>query len=272
LDVLEALRAGAPIERSMALVVAHPDDETVGLGSRLNRIADLRIVHLTDGAPRDLVDARMNGHSEWRDYARARAQELDGAISALGADHARRIGYAYPDQESIFHVVDAARRLCVDLDGVEIVVTHPYEHGHPDHDTCAMATHLARDWLGTRGRAPMLLEFASYHLAYGKGVPGYFWSEPGRPEFRVEMTDEDVRRKRAAVACHRTQLRLLSRYPIEREIVRAAPDYDFSRPAPPGEAVYDRFGWAITSAIWRAEAARARQQWRSRPGRLDGPP
>lgn len=267
--MLDALRTGAPITQSVALVVAHPDDETVGLGSRLRRMADLRVVHLTDGAPRDLVDARMNGYDDWRAYAEARARELDCALSALGAGDARRFAYALPDQQSIHHVVAAARRLCTDLDGVDLVVTHPYEHGHPDHDCCAMATRLACDWLRGQGRAPTILEFASYHLAYGKGVPGYFWSEPGRTEVQMEMSEDDLRRKKAAVACHRTQLRLLARYPIEREIVRLAPDYDFTQPAPPQDAVYDRFGWSMTSALWRAEAARALDAWRLRPGKPD---
>ncbi len=35
------------------VVVAHPDDETIGAGALLARLRDVRVVHVTDGAPRD---------------------------------------------------------------------------------------------------------------------------------------------------------------------------------------------------------------------------
>jgi len=48
---------------SAMAVVAHPDDETVGAGALLDRLDDVVVVHVTDGAPRDLADARSAG---WR--------------------------------------------------------------------------------------------------------------------------------------------------------------------------------------------------------------
>lgn len=43
------------------LSAAHPDDETVGMGATLYRLREAAIIHVTDGAPRDMRDARAQG-------------------------------------------------------------------------------------------------------------------------------------------------------------------------------------------------------------------
>ena len=62
---------GAVAERVM-IVVAHPDDETIGIGAQLGRFDDALLVHVTDGAPRDGDDARNYGFASVADYAAAR--------------------------------------------------------------------------------------------------------------------------------------------------------------------------------------------------------
>ena len=44
-------------ERAM-VIVAHPDDETIGAGARLGGFREALVVHVTDGAPRSGEDAR----------------------------------------------------------------------------------------------------------------------------------------------------------------------------------------------------------------------
>ncbi len=51
--ILARLAAGGPIAERVMIVVAHPDDETIGLGAQLRRFEDALLVHVTDGAPRD---------------------------------------------------------------------------------------------------------------------------------------------------------------------------------------------------------------------------
>jgi LmbE family N-acetylglucosaminyl deacetylase len=62
------------------LVVAHPDDETLGCGALLARFADLTIIHVTDGAPRRGDDAARAGFSSPDAYAEARRRELREAL------------------------------------------------------------------------------------------------------------------------------------------------------------------------------------------------
>ena len=75
------------------IVVAHPDDETIGLGAQLGRFEDALLVHLTDGAPRDGEDARNYGFASVADYAAARR-------SRTGRGIARRRGGAAPQARS----------------------------------------------------------------------------------------------------------------------------------------------------------------------------
>ena len=64
------------IAARVLLVAAHPDDETVGVGAQLHRCDDLILLHLTDGAPRNLADARRHGFDDAPSYGAARAREL----------------------------------------------------------------------------------------------------------------------------------------------------------------------------------------------------
>jgi LmbE family N-acetylglucosaminyl deacetylase len=82
--VLRALAARQPIDLPIAVAVAHPDDETIGLGPFLHLFRRVRLIHVTDGAPRDLGDAHAAGFATCQAYAAARRQELRAALTAGG--------------------------------------------------------------------------------------------------------------------------------------------------------------------------------------------
>lgn len=252
MDFLETLSVGGKIEAPVVIVAAHPDDEILGLGSRFCQLSQLSIIHLTDGAPRDLRDAGREGFDSWQGYAAARRAELLAALAEIGAGHAALIAYDYPDQEAACHLPDIIARLETDLAGAAYVVTHPYEHGHPDHDTAALAVAIATSRLG--GRAPEHFEFASYHLTRGKVRLGEFWPAPGHTETILHLTEAELARKCAAMDRFATQKALGSSFPLSPERLRKAPIYDFTIAAPPGQAVYEYWGIGGSLAGWRRHA------------------
>ncbi len=255
------LAAGTTITDPVTVVVAHADDEVLSLGSRLPRFQDLRLLHLTDSAPRDMQDARRAGFTAWQHYAEARRRELHKALQVMEIKPADCIAYDIPDKEVVAHLVSLTRRLVEDLAHTSAVFTHAYEHGHPDHDAAAFAVHAACAVLRrSRGHAPQVFEFASYHLRGQQIVRGTFWPDRAVREHVVTLTTAEYTRKSQAVACFVTQRALLADFPLDVESVRAAPAYDFRNAAPPGKALYDRFHWSVNSTVWRQRARFALEQ------------
>lgn len=249
-DWAERLASGEPIDAPVALVVAHPDDETLWAGAALHRLRNLTLFLITDGAPRDMADAHRLGLSSREGYARLRRKEFNRALTALEAKP-KVVRFRICDQETVREarmlraMIEVAERRC------DLIITHPYEGGHPDHDTLALAASSAR-------RTPVV-EFACYALQGGQRVFGRFVPDPASPEHTRALTPADRARVDAALDAHASQAHVFGDWRPTHERWRAAPAYDFTRP-PPGEgALYDGFGWALTSDRWRAIAAEALQ-------------
>lgn len=255
------LARGVSIAEPVAVVVAHADDETLWAGSALTRLERARLIHLTDSAPRDMADAARLGFPSRQAYRQARAAELERALTTLGARPERR-AYGAPDQEVILNLEETVDRLVDDLSGVDAVLCHPYEGGHPDHDAAALAVRLAVGRLAARtGHRPHIVEFACYHASRGERVMGEFWPDPTRAECTRVLAPAERARLAAALDAHRTQAGVIDGWIPAVERWRAAPVYDFAARPPPGEVLYDGFGWTMTSARWRALAQEAILQW-----------
>ncbi len=249
-----------PLAFRTLVVVAHPDDETIGCGAQLPRFADLTIVHVTDGAPRNGLDAAALGYSGPAEYAAARRSELESAVAVAGIQPERLVALGWPDQEAGLHLVEIARDLAQRLEGAGAVFTHAYEGGHPDHDATAVAVHAACTLLARNGAPPAIVEMPLYRAGGPEGwAVQEFLPASGRPEIVLELTPEERRRKQAMFAAHLSQIQVLARFTLERERFREAPEYDFTSLPNGGDLLYEKQSWGMTGGRWLelAHAARA---------------
>lgn len=243
------------------LVFAHPDDETVALGARLHRLNIARIVHVTDGAPRDERDSRAHGFSTLREYREARAAELRSALAAAGIEQFRCENLAIPDQRASLHLAALARRIAriIRAYSPEVVFTHPYEGGHPDHDACAFAVQHAARISGAP--APLVIECAFYHMGHSGIETGMFLPHPQQASVMTfSLSADEQRRRKLLLDCFTTQRETLRFFPADRESFRVAPAYDFTQPPHAAKLFYEQYPWGMTGERFRDLAARAERE------------
>jgi LmbE family N-acetylglucosaminyl deacetylase len=153
----------------------------------------------------------------------------------------------------------------------DVVLTHPYEGGHPDHDAAAFIAFWA---CRLAGDVP-LWEMAGYHAAaaHPEGinvvpgrirdiVAGVFLDASDRavPSVAIRLSPAVHTLKCRMIECfvsQRRQIRELG-WETSTEKFRPAPAYDFSRPPHPGALLYEMHLWArMTGTRWRSIAAQA---------------
>jgi LmbE family N-acetylglucosaminyl deacetylase len=233
----------------LALVVAHPDDETIGAGALLARLDGATVVTVTDGAPRGGDDVARLGFASPEDYAAARAAELDVALSLAGVDPARRLRLEVPDQQAAFRLGAVARRLAelFAAGRIDTVLTHALEGGHPDHDATAAAVHLA----ARLGAAPLaMIEMPLYHLGPTGMVTQSFCD--GIAGAVLVLSAEERAAKRRMLACHATQAATLKPFGVAAERFRHAPAYDLAVLPNSGRALYAGHNWGLRPEAWPA--------------------
>lgn len=245
-------------------VAAHPDDETVGAAVAVCELPISHVVHVTDGAPRDMTDARRLGLSSRGRYALHRRQEARHALRLAGLrpTHLHNLGGV--DRESWYHLPALVRRLVLLLRRLKptAVWTHPYEGGHPDHDATAFIVHAARAILRARQQFT-LLEFSSYHAGQrGQMVCGSFLQpnaacDGNAPVILRSLGHGERSRKRAMLGCYLTQRLVLETFPLDHECFREAPRYRFLRAPHVGQLLYEQRPWGTTGGDWREMVERA---------------
>jgi N-acetylglucosamine malate deacetylase 2 len=252
------------------LLAAHPDDETIGASTILTRLPDVTVVFLTDGAPRDPKFWSPDARGSRDDYARMRWQEAISALSLAKLPLERILCLGAVDQDAIFAFPALVAWFSALLHQLQpdVLLTHPYEGGHPDHDTAALIASLTLHNIKCDGEStsiPQLIEMTSYHAKESSCETGRFLPSDmeSRPELVIELSPDGRARKEAMFACYPSQRLVLEGFDSREERFRLAPRYDFTRAPHPGKLWYECLDWPTTGARWRELASQAARECQS---------
>ncbi len=236
------------------LVFAHPDDEVIAVGGRMGRFAESHFVHVTDGAPRNELDSRAHGFQHLDDYRSARVEEFRSMLERAGIPSTPHECLGIPDQEASLQLAELTRRIArlIQEHRPEVIFTHPFEGGHPDHDACAFAMHHAA------GSTPIIE--APFYNAIHRGQFAFLPAPGLVDEVVYDLTPDELARKRALIACFTSQRETLSGFNATTERFRVAPEYDFSAPPHHPPVLYDNYPWGMTSGRFSELASQAERE------------
>lgn len=240
-----------------SIVVAHPGDEVVGAGCLISKLNDVSILHITDGAPPE-VD--LNGYKDLREYAEARRKECVAALEMAGVPSNRVVDLAVPFHAAAQQLPELTRHIArfLQTNRAEIVLTHPYEGGHPDHDATAFATYAALQLMREKGFfAPALFEIAIRPTHDGNGKVADFVPDDGKEITTLLLDQEAAELKRRMVDCLETHRASVIDSAVKSERFRRCTRYDFSEPPRSGKLHYEHFDNSLRRNEWRSLAQHA---------------
>ena len=224
---MDALRDKCLEGQRILLLVAHPDDESIGAGILLQRNAAVHVVFCSSGAPNRLSIWRRFG-SPWH-YARIREGEARSALELVGHRTVTFLrcpdGHLYRFLPRIYNrVADILRSWKADL-----IVTHAFEGGHEDHDVCSFVSScLSRD------TGIQVQEMPLYHPHPDSGSLVYqeFPNALGAVQV-CEPTALELENKQKMFEAHKSQRDVLTSFDLSREVFRSQVQYDYLQPAIP---------------------------------------
>jgi LmbE family N-acetylglucosaminyl deacetylase len=225
----------------VAVIVAHPDDETLGLGGQFGNNWNLTFIYTTDGAPRYREDAR--------DYADIRRKELRCALKLAGLKQFAILESGIADQEAAFRLQRLIDYLANELRELrpDAIFTHPFEGGHADHDATALAVRQA---VNAVCPSTPVIEFTSYHARAGQLVCGEFLIDSDGEMLSIRLSPQAYALKRRTIECFATQRHFIDSLYDCRERFRKAPHYDFARRPHPGPLFYETWDSGMTWEQW----------------------
>jgi len=197
--------------RRVLVVAAHPDDEVLGLGGTIARLAaagaQLRLVSVTDGE----ASHPNSTTSVARDLVRIRTAETRAALAALGASDTEIVRLRLPDTGVGHHEAALTAQLADLAEGFDAIAAPWSQDVHADHEAAGRAALAAGERAGVA-----VLQYP---------VWTWHWATPQDPRVpwhraaRIPLTPQDLARKRAALDCFTSQLHPLGPEPADAAVL-----------------------------------------------------
>jgi LmbE family N-acetylglucosaminyl deacetylase len=247
----------------IAIIVAHPDDETIHCGATLKRLKGARVVVVTDGVLRRGSERAAYSLPASRTPEIARWRELIAALELAGQPPGAAIGLAVADCKAAEHLVALTRRIAevFHRSGTAIAITHAYEGHDPDHDATAFAVHQAVASCRRKGQDIAILEMPYRRKRHSNVASDS--AEDSAQTISLRLTAKEKALKRRMLACFERRHEAVTRGALETEEFRVAPAYDFAELPGGGHISYGDEACQLGPARWCDLVASARQ-------RLDG--
>jgi LmbE family N-acetylglucosaminyl deacetylase len=197
--------------------------------------------------------------------ARLRRREQLAALAKAGVGAERVVHLGVAELEACDQLAGLVNRLALLLRGLrpQLVLTHPYEGGHPDHDAAAFVLRAVVERLASEdGHAPCLAEMLGYHRAGDRLVGDRFLPAPtDRWTVTLRLSPRERRLRREMLACFAEGPPGHPRFGARaEERFRPAPSYDFRRAPHDGPLGYELLGLPLDGATWRRRAAAAHRE------------
>jgi LmbE family N-acetylglucosaminyl deacetylase len=242
------------INDRILLLVAHPDDETIGFGGHISHCPNLYLVHLTEGSPQNLKYANYCGCTNQEEYAKLRMSELRSALTISSFDYNHYSNLQCVDLGVIYSiekVIGDVLRIIKEIQP-EVILTHPYEGGHPDHDCAAFIAQESIKIISEHNKTSDIrrMEFTCYHGKNGYMETGTFLDHSEKT-ITVQLSQEKKQMKEKMLNCFNSQKEMLSLFYTDKEIFRTAPEYSFSKLPHEGKLLYEQMDMGIESKCWR---------------------
>lgn len=214
-----------PSQKDRVLVYAvHPDDETLGAGGLIQKAlragSDVRVVIVTDGDnnpwPQRYVERRWRLSADHKErWGERRREEALTALAILGVELDQVFFLGLPDQ-GLTSLLKLGGDKIVQRIADEIsewkpscIVAPALQDQHPDHNAFGLMVELALARLDAEQVRPSVL----HYLIHGQTMYA--------PACSIELSDNELERKRQATLCHSTQMaisrRRFMRYATRRE-------------------------------------------------------
>ncbi|HEX8535999.1 MAG TPA: PIG-L family deacetylase [Cystobacter sp.] len=263
-QVLGPLLPAQALRGSVLFVTAHPDDAVRGASWLLRRSPHAHVVHVTDALSWDATLEAPGTPPPREAHARLHEQSSLEALSLAGLGPDRLLSLGTMERMASQQLVTLTECLVALLKALRptLLVVHPYEAGHPEHDAAAFISHAAVALLVRGGRTPpSLLEMAlPAGGLLGPHPSGFQSTLDDRPVATVDLSAGDRALKQRMLACYASHGWESRCAPDAPEQYRLAPRYDFTQPPRAGRLLYDAPTPGMTAVRWRLLARQALEQ------------